>query len=261
MNDTFAREQQSEQQTHGNTPHLRDYISIVTKRKMTVLTVLAITFLVTIIKTYSTTPYYTASSHVLIERNMSPATLDAGIYAYYDPDFMATQMELIRSANVALKVVNRLGLNSKKYRHYFFSTSNSSLLSPLSSIKKTIKGFIPGLSPGDSKKGAGNPPDKTPDLSTPDTSQADTRIIAARIQGGLSIRPVGNTKTVHITYSDPSPIIAKLIVDSIVQSYIDEILEIKLATSQYSQQWMTSKAEEERKKLAPIRKKQRSSHS
>ena len=42
---------------------------------------------------------------------------------------------------------------------------------------------------------------------------------------------------------------AKLVADAIVSSYMDEMLEIKLAASSYSVKWMTDKAQVEREKL------------
>ncbi len=77
----------------------------------------------------------------------------------------------------------------------------------------------------------------------------DADIIAGMIQANLTITPVTDTKTVNIVYSDKNPAMAKIVTDAVVQAYIDEILEIKLATSTYSLKWMTSKASEERKKL------------
>ncbi|MDP3694788.1 MAG: GNVR domain-containing protein, partial [Desulfocapsaceae bacterium] len=77
----------------------------------------------------------------------------------------------------------------------------------------------------------------------------DADIIAAIIQGNLAITPIANTKTVFITYSDKNPAMAKVVIDAVVQAYMDEILEMKLARSNYTLQWMTSKATEEGKKL------------
>jgi len=82
-----------------------------------------------------------------------------------------------------------------------------------------------------------------------DEPKTDAEIIAGMILGGLSIKPVANTKTVIISYSDKNPAMARLVANAIIQAYMDQILEIKLASSNYSLQWMTSKADEERKKL------------
>ncbi|MCK5070345.1 MAG: hypothetical protein KAR01_07375, partial [Desulfocapsa sp.] len=118
--------------------HLRDYLAIIFKRKTTVLTVLVITFLAVFIKTYTETPIYTASSQVLIERNNSSSAIERGTSYYrWDPEFLTTQFELIRSKNVTLRVVNELKLD-KKYRHYFFTKEKEGLFTFLSSFTDGI---------------------------------------------------------------------------------------------------------------------------
>jgi capsular exopolysaccharide synthesis family protein len=229
--------------------NLRDYIRVLKKRKKTILTFLALTFFTVMIGTFTVTPYYTASSQVLIEKNYASGSLEnSNPYSFYDPDFLTTQFEIIRSSNVAHRVVKNLQLDIK-YKHYFLKNNEEGTFTFFSNLKKGMKSFFSGLfsskTPGEP---AGNQSDKDslPVMAEPMT---DADIIAAVIQGNLTITPVVNTKTVRITYSDKNPAMAKIVVDAVVQAYMDEILEIKLANSNYSLQWMTSKATEEGKKL------------
>ena len=225
--------------------HLRDYWLVVVKRKTTVLTFLILTFLTVFIATYTATPIYTASSQVLIERNESGG-IDGRSYFRWDPEFLTTQFELIKSANVAHNVVETLKLDTQ-YRHYFFQPKKEGLSTYFSDVKSSLKEFFAGLFSSDktdeSELSNGGP------LSITEEPLTDADIIANIIKGNLSVKPVANTKTVYITYSDKHPAMAKLVANAIVQAYIDEILEIKLANSNYSLQWMTVKADEERKKL------------
>lgn len=237
------------QDHQGQGIDLRDYIRVLRKRKTTVLSFLALTFFTVIIATFTTTPYYTASSQVLIEKNYASGSLEnSNPYASYDPDFLTTQFEIIRSSNVAHRVVKNLQLDIK-YKHYFLQDNEEGTFSFLSNLKKGMKSFFSGLlfskTPGE-PVGNKSAQDSLPVTAEPMT---DADIIAAVIQGNLAIIPVINTKTVRITYSDKNPAMAKIVVDAVVQAYMDEILEIKLANSNYSLQWMTSKASEEGKKL------------
>jgi capsular exopolysaccharide synthesis family protein len=227
--------------------HLRDYYRVLEKRKTTVITFLVITFLTVVIATYTTTPLYTASSQVLIERNYNSSTIDPGArYARWDPEFLSTQFELIRSPNVAHRVVAQLKLDTK-YRHYFFAKEKEGLFSFISVFIGDIKDFVKGLFLSDTNDA--NPLEGEDALLVSAEPQSDADIISSIIVANMSIKPVANTKTVFIAYSDKNPAMAKLIIDAIIQAYIDETLEIKLASSNYSLQWMTSKAGEERKKL------------
>lgn len=225
--------------------HLRDYWQVISKRKTTVITFLVITFLTVFIATYTATPYFTASSQVLIERNESGG-IDGRSYYRWDPEFLTTQFELIRSANVAHNVVKTLKLDTQ-YRHYFFEPEKEGFSTYLSTLKSSLKEFVSGLIASDVVPLEGE--ESRGPLSIAVEPVTDADIIANIIKGGLSIKPVANTKTVYIAYSNKHPAMAKLIANAIVQAYIDEILEIKLANSNYSLQWMTSKAGEERNKL------------
>ncbi len=226
--------------------HLRDYITVILKRKTTVLTFLAITFLTVFIATYTATPIYTASSQVLIERNYSSSAIEGNSYYRWDPEFLATQFELIRSTNVAKRVVTQLKLDTK-YKHYFFAEQKEGLFTFLSTFKTGIKDFIKGMLSSDTDAPLNS--SESYGLLVSNEPKTDAEIIAAMIMGGLSIKPVANTKTVIISYSDKNPAMARLVTDAIIQAYMDQILEIKLVSSSYSLQWMTSKADEERKKL------------
>ena len=228
--------------------HLRDYIRVISKRKTIVLTFLIITFLSVFITTFTTTPLFTASSQVLIERNYGSSAIERGnAYYRWDPDFLTTQFELIRSTNVTHRVVKELKLDTK-YKHYFLTEQKKGLFSFISTVKKGSKNFIQRLLSSDTDEVKSTPAASTGLLMTGE-EKTDADIIAASIRGNLSIKPVTNTKTVIISYSDKNPAMAKLITNAIIQAYTNEILEIKLASSSYSLQWMTTKADEERKKL------------
>ena len=226
--------------------HLRDYVRVLRKRNKTIFSFLGLTVLIVTIVTFSATPYYTPSSQVLIEKNYGSGSLEKSSTFSYDPDFLTTQFELIRSSNVAHRVIQKLQLDSR-YKHYFLEDEKTGALVFFSNLSKGSKKFISDLFLSKSDEDLAARTNDILPVSSDLTSDAE--IIATTIQENLTITPVPNTKTVHIAYSHENPAMAKLIVDAIVQAYIDEILEIKLATSNYSLQWMTSKANEERKKL------------
>ncbi|MFT5701701.1 MAG: succinoglycan biosynthesis transport protein ExoP [Desulforhopalus sp.] len=224
--------------------HLRDYLRIILKRKYFILTVLAIVFLVAAVKTFTTTPIYIAASQVLIERNVGSKGFEEQYR--YEPDFLDTQAEIIKSTNVARKVVDKLQLASR-YRHYFIQDNQDS------SILTVAKQYIRSILSPVLNLLKGSPEDESivsADLSIPDVEpKSDEEIIAEIIRGGLAVTPVKSTKIVSISYTDKSPAMARLVANAIVAAYMDETLEIKLSSSSYSVKWMTDKAQVEREKL------------
>lgn len=224
--------------------HLRDYLQVIRKRQMVVLIALGLVFFATVVFTFTATPLYTASSDVLIERSKKSSELEYQAYAY-EPDFLDTQSEIIRSVNVAKKVVAKLKL-ATQYRHYFLDEKEGGF-SLFRTLGETFSGAVAGVRSffAEDKEAS----EKRSDLLAAVQPQSDEEIIAAIIQEGLRVTPLKNTKIVTISYSDKNPAVAKLVADEVVRAYIDELLEIKLATSNYSLKWMNTKAAEERDKL------------
>ena len=94
--------------------HLRNYLRVIIKRRYTVYTFFAIVFAVTLIVTFSTTPIYTATTKVLIEKNeRAKMTALNPYYMDYDPDFNETQYQLIKSFSVAQRVVRMITPDQK----------------------------------------------------------------------------------------------------------------------------------------------------
>ena len=227
---------------------IRDYTRILVKRKTTALTFLVIVFLTVVIVTYTATPIYTSSSQVLIEENFNSNDIERQkSYIRHDPDFLATQFQLISSTNVAHRAVKKLQLDTR-YRSFFFNTAKKENNSFFTAFKSKIKTFLKNIFPSQSEQTTASPADGA-DLLSATESVTDAEIIAAKIRSNLKINLVANSKTVSVEYSDKDPAMAKLVLNAIIQAYRDELLEIKLATSNYSLQWMTSKADEEREKL------------
>jgi len=223
---------------------LRSYLKIIRDRWVITVSVMTVVLLITIIATYTTTPIYTAESQVLVERNRGKSALESNFY-YYEPDFLETQSVIIKSENVALKVVKNLQL-ATKYKRYFIK-GDSGGFSLTAFIRKKISGLVKSFSSsgGDSQQEDGSDTLNSIDFEP----KSDEEIIADIIRGGLNVVPVRNTKVVAISYMDKDPAIARLVADEVVKAYMDEMLDIKLSTSSYSLKWMTEKAAEERDKL------------
>ncbi len=207
-----------------NQKHLRDYFRLIFLRKWLVLTVAIITFALFTLNTFSKTPLYKATTRVLIEKNLTGSDLQGSrLYMMWDPEFMGTQFELIRSYNVAQRVVKKLQLDTE-YTAFFFPSSSEVI------VDQQHK--------DDASSG-----------------RKDADIIASMIQNGIRITPVKDTRIVGISYIHQDPAMAQKVANSIVQAYIEETLDIKSSLTRYSLQWMTSKAENERKKLEVSEKK------
>ncbi|MCK4838840.1 MAG: polysaccharide biosynthesis tyrosine autokinase, partial [Desulfobulbaceae bacterium] len=69
------------------------------------------------------------------------------------------------------------------------------------------------------------------------------------IMRSITVSPVRNSQIFRISYLHPDPVIARRVVNATARAYMDEVLEMKMASVGYTLQWMTEKAAEEKKKL------------
>lgn len=226
--------------------HLRDYLRIIGKRKGTIATFFLITIITVIIATFTTTPLYLASTKVIIERNTSNSLTSNYRYTPYDPEFLETQHQLIKSAVVVEKVVKIL--NPEKVYDAFFSEKKEKT-SYINNIKnwakdqfllfKEIIGIEKLFSSKDINK-------EIPPELVPLTKAQQLENI---IKSGISVAPVANSRVVEIGYMSDNPAIAMKVANSVAQAYIDELVDMQMEVAGYSIGWMTKKAESQRKSL------------
>jgi capsular exopolysaccharide synthesis family protein len=228
--------------------HLRDYLRIVQKRKSTVLTFFIVTFLVVVIATFTTTPIYRASTKVMMERDTSGSLTSSYRYLSYDPEFLETQYQVITSMSVAEKVAELLG-PEKVYSAFFSEEDNSAgFLSTITgwfrSLYESFKGMIgiDDLSSSSSEDTSGLGLGE-------DVSMTKADIIARVVQSGISVAPVSNSRVVEISYYSDNPALAMKVVNTVAQAYINELMDMRMAVSDYSITWMTKKAEAQKEKL------------
>jgi len=221
---------------------LRDYLQILNKRRMTVLTVFCIVFTVSVILGMKKdAPLYTSVSTILMERNLINSNAGLGMFYVWDPEFLPTQTEIIKSKKVAQRVVDQLELGTKYYNHFFpKQNQDDSWLTNLIKLPGKIFTSVFHHAPNDGQN-TGDP--------KPASEQRTRDIIADMVRTSIELEPVKETRVVNIKYTDANPTVAKMVNDALVKAYIDETLDIKLNSTQQSLRWMTSKADQERKKL------------
>jgi polysaccharide biosynthesis transport protein len=225
--------------------HLRDYLKVLKKRRFIIITFFIITVTVVVIGTFAMVPVYKAGTKILIEKNESNP-LDNSSYIRFDPEFLETQYQIIKSFNVAKAVVKILALDTT-YHDYFFPEESESFFSEL---KKTTKDFLISLLNPSSLEENDTTASETDSLlnnKTIELSAADQ--LAIYLTENIAVNPVRNTRIVSISFTEKNPVLASNIVNTFAKAYMEEVLEINMAYSSRKMKWMTKKAEEERRKL------------
>lgn len=210
--------------------HLRDYWKVIQKRRGSVLTFFSVIVIVVTIGTLTTTPVYRATTRVLIDREYKNlAEIKEVYYDPYSEDYYQTQYELIKSTATAMRVVKNLNLEQNPE----FNTV----------LKKTeiglFRSFLAGV------RNIFSSGSKTEKNEVTDNAT----VLARKIQGGLRVEPVKNSRIVNISYEYPEPRLAAAIADGIANAYVEQVLDIKMGTARQAVEWMTKKIEEQKKKL------------
>jgi polysaccharide biosynthesis transport protein len=240
--------QQKKPTTLNGAPELelRDYFYVFKKRQTTIFTFSLLTVLFVTIVTFSITPLYTASSQILIEKNIGDSSIETAYsYRLRDPEFLETQFKIITSFNVVQKVVRQLQLDTK-YRHFFLKEDKDQFVF-LKPFTQKIASFFHSFS----SQGALLPEEESEVAGglTKIEPISDTDLIIDEIIDNLTIKPERDTKIVNIIYSHKFSGMSKLITDTLIDAYKAELQEIKHSSSNDTLKWMTEKAEQERKKL------------
>lgn len=213
--------------------HLRDYISVILKRRNTVITFFVVVFVVVLIGTISTTPLYMATNKIVIERAEPGVLIGNYGYMHHEPEFYETQYQLIKSAAVSRKVVDMLNLEAT-YDTYI--KNSPGLLPSIGDITGWISGVFSSMLGAKKIAEEGE-----------DSSKAD--MLAKTISAGIVVKPVKNSKMAEISYISTNPELSRLIANTVAQAYIETILDLNMSSVRHGIEWMTKKAQEEKLKI------------
>lgn len=229
--------------------HLRDYLRIIGKRKWSVITFFFVTVLIVIIATFTATPLYLASAKVLIEKNTSGSLTSSTTYNPYDPEFIETHNQLIMSKAVIEKAVE--ALNPDKIYDAFFQQDKQKksyikafaawLVNQYMSFKEMI-----GIENLFSESG------NTIEKKVPegfDNPKIKVALLKDHIKKYISVKPVENSRILQIGYLSDNPALAMKVADAVASAFIEELVDMQMEVSGYSINWMSQKAEIQRKKL------------
>ncbi len=225
--------------------HLRDYWRVIQKRKYVVGLFALVTFVLVTLMTVRTTPVYEASTQILVEKNEGTSLTGNLFYNSYDPEFYATQHQLIKSQSVARKVVKILELDRHWGRYFPEKDKGKSVTG---TIKETIKKWIRQVIPANTKAEAGAV------SAVPREERSKGDIIADTLRAGIIVSPVKESRIMNIRFQSTNPDFARLVSNTIGEAYKAEVMAIQMNSSGYALKWMTEKADEERDNLAAAEK-------
>jgi polysaccharide biosynthesis transport protein len=219
---------------------LRDYFHVLLKRKWTLITVFAVAVITVTIHAFTATPYYDATTRLIIDRE-NPNVVSIQEVMAVDAsgtDYYQTQYKIIESRAVSREVIRRLNLAQSEE---FNPAPKHDLLSSLKrSFRETVSRGLDLLSL--LFKG------REPGKQDPADPQEDSRLVSEFINR-IKVEPIRNSRLVDVSFQAKDPALAARIVNTLAGAYIDKTLETKLRAAQDAVKWLNERIDEERKKV------------
>jgi polysaccharide biosynthesis transport protein len=198
---------------------LFEYWRIFKKRRWVILSVLLAFVAIGVLLTLMTTPLYTATIRLQIDRNVAKVVEGGNVSPLEGSDFefMRTQYELLMGRTIGERVASALKLGE-----------DPDFLKPREfSILGALRGLFASKSPADGQASANR------------ESAATGVVIANRV-----VRPVSGSRLVDVSYSDPVPTRAQRIVTALADAFINSNLDKRFQANSYAKIFLEDQAKQ-----------------
>ncbi|HEX4883203.1 MAG TPA: polysaccharide biosynthesis tyrosine autokinase [Casimicrobiaceae bacterium] len=227
------------------TPEYLEYWRAIMLRKWSILLFALLGAALAAVVVMRMTPVYRSSATLLIETDVAKlapvADLATGIGAYYR-EYFQTQAEVLRSRDIAQRVIARLGLDTHPEfdpRQRQPSAMPGWLAAPLSTARAWFDATLgPYLRP----EGA----------QAPRAGAADAGVsveVLRRFADGLVVAPVRQSQLIRVSFDAHDPALAAAIANATAQAYIQADVEARAAVSESTGEQINQRLEELRATL------------
>jgi capsular exopolysaccharide synthesis family protein len=211
--------------------HILDRLAAVFRHIRLVASVFAVVLAIGLVHSYSTVPRYLAKATILIqdERSTSVTNLSANDRTYWeDPEpYFNTQYQILRGRGLGRRVVGKLDL----VHHPVPSGPESGLFATFGAARSKLSAWIRAKT---SSSPATAAPQEPP--SRDETSEESAAVGA--FVGGIQVIPVKGTRLVDVTYDSTDPQFAAVAVNTLVQEYVEQNLDLRLRNIDTTLDWL-----------------------
>ena len=218
-------------------PNLRDYWSILRKYKWLISICFVTAIVLTLIVLFSTTPIYTASVTLLIERNgpqvvdikqVLSESVESDEHSYYE-----SQYAMLKSRSLAAQVIKDQKLASnpvftgQALRTNIFAALLALPMKPINWINAWLSPAVP----------------VSVSARSSDTYGINSQLINA-YQGMLNVKPLQRSRLVSIAISSPDPVLAANIANAHANAYVHQGFVLRSEANQEARKFLESKLAE-----------------
>ncbi len=227
---------------------VKKYIHILRRRKYIILLVFFVSLPFVFIKATSGVPLYMASAKLLIQENSAPPIFTATGFRY-DPGFLATQTQIIKSTKVGEMVVRSLNLDETYTRYFPQDNSGPSFLDSVGIwFGKTLDAALKFAGIVEKPPVSMTVQDHV--LTEKELKEQKIKSMALMITGGISVSKAAEEGNIVIVgFTSTSPVFAQKVVNSVASAYKRVLLEMSTQSTGETIEWMKAKADLQREKL------------
>ncbi len=204
-----------EQIDEGLGTKLLGYWRMVVKRRWLIASCVVAVTALGVLRALLTTPLYTSTVRLQIDRSAAKVVETgniAGPGEAEDSEFLRTQLELLLSRSISERAVRNLHLADRQ----------DAVVPAPTSLIGSIRGFLFGDMLGEAK---------------PDAA-ARERALTKMVIESRSVRQLPGSRLVDVSYSDPSPAMAQLIVNAIADAYISSNIDKRFDANSYAKTFL-----------------------
>lgn len=218
----------------GDFIDLRQLFNVLLRHKWSILGLAFVISLATGFWVYSMEPVYRATGSIVLESKQANVVNLEDVYSVdaYDFNYSQTQYEILKSRNLAERVVRRLELQ----RHPAFTAAKTEEKRPWYSID--LKSLWPA--------GKKAPPVQ---LTQEEREEQAIQAISGAITSGLQIAPVEYSYVVYLSYESTNAQLAAQVVNAISEEFISGNLENRLEGTLQASGWLEERLESLKLKL------------
>ena len=207
------------------------YWRVLVKRRRLIAGVVAGVLALALLMTLMTQPLYRASALMQVEKEGPPIVATQGAMPYYegwDPEFLNTQYELLRSRALAERVANELNLDAQTLQGLNDPGWLSRVVGLVSPQAKTA-------------------PEKA--VAGPKVEEELLGQATGVVQGGLSVDPVPESRLVRLNFDSSDPRFSVRVINAVAEGFIASTLERRMGANSYAKTYLEDQLRQTKGKL------------
>ncbi len=220
--------------------HLLDRVAVLYRYRRIAFTVFVLASAAMMIQGYSTVKLYKAEAQIMIEDERAVAVpgLNNTDNTYYeDPEpYYNTQYRILRGRDLTRRVVKKLNLGSIPE----FNGTATPPTTPATMVQDAQKKLV-GLFTPSASEPIGEAPrvDESPDEST----------LVSAFVSRVEVNPVRGSRLVYVTFTAMEPKFAAEAVNTLVDEYVEQNLQVRVRSSQNMLDWLANEIQKQQAKV------------